>query len=113
MFALLGEVDLSKIEEIVSDITVAIGMNKEGLHAAHWKYPAFGGGGYGHTYVQPITESFVAVDSWEEHNGLYVFVASCRPFKSVEAVKEVFSKHGLTIASHQQSELSFDTSSSS
>jgi hypothetical protein len=32
--------------------------------------------------VLPITESFLALDTWSDHDGAYLFVCSCRPFRS-------------------------------
>lgn len=51
-------------------------------HPACWTYPVDGKGGQGQTIILPITESFLALDTWPDHRGAYLFVCSCRPFDS-------------------------------
>jgi S-adenosylmethionine/arginine decarboxylase-like enzyme len=59
----------------------AIGMKMEPAgKAAVWHYPVDGKGGSGMTMLQPITESFLALDTWPDHTGAYLFIASCRKF---------------------------------
>ena len=72
-------------------VAKAIGMNAVGDHAI-WTYPMDGKGGNGQTIVLPITESFLALDTWPDHDGAYLFVCSCRAFHSsdVDAVAEQF-----------------------
>jgi hypothetical protein len=45
---------------------------------AQWSYPMDGRGGNGVTIVQPITESFIAIETWPDHGGAYLFVCSCK-----------------------------------
>jgi len=57
----------------------AIGMNSV-ADPAIWHYPIEGKGGNGHTIVLPITESFLALDTWPDHDGAYLFICSCKEF---------------------------------
>lgn len=57
----------------------ALGMSPSG-EARVWDYPIAGKGGEGMTIVQPITESFLALDTWSDHDGAYLFICSCRRF---------------------------------
>lgn len=52
-----------------------------------YDYPLDGKGGVGFTVIQPITESFVVVDTWPNHGGAYLVVASCKPFRRSAAVR--------------------------
>jgi S-adenosylmethionine/arginine decarboxylase-like enzyme len=62
--------------------------------AASWQYPLGGAGGNGWTIVQPITESFLALDTWPDHGGAYLFIASCKPFKP-DCLRAVLKHFGL------------------
>jgi len=75
------------------EVAKAIGMTAV-ADPAVWTYPtADGKGGNGQTVVLPITESFLALDTWADHEGAYLFVCSCRSFFSVdiEAVAKTFA----------------------
>lgn len=61
---------------------------------ARWHYPVTGLGGNGDTIVQPITESFLIVDTWPDHSGAYLFICSCKPF-SLVALLDFCGEHGL------------------
>lgn len=61
------------------EATHAIGMEPAG-EAKVWTYPLHGKGGTGQTIMLPITESFLVVDTWSDHDGAYLFVCSCREF---------------------------------
>lgn len=63
---------------------------------AVWEYPMDSKGGVGTTIVQPITESFLAIDTWSDHQGAYLIVASCRRFE-MSALAPVFEKFCLGI----------------
>jgi len=67
-----------------------------------WRYPQDEKYAGGLIFVQPIMESFVALDTWPNHDGAYLFIASCREFKTVQ-VMEVVRQFGLLLdveASH-------------
>lgn len=77
--ALRGVLDEDEWRAVLLDLTRALGM------CAAWEpivygYPFEGKGGVGFTCIQPITESFLAVDAWPDHGGAYLVVASCKPF---------------------------------
>lgn len=92
MFSLSGRCCVDNIKKMIAAITGAIGMNTEGMAPGIWRYPAAGLGGVGHTIVQPITESFIAVDSWDDHNGLYLLIVSCREFEDDDLLEQTISE---------------------
>lgn len=61
---------------------------------AIWKYPIGGKGGNGYTVVQPMTESFLAIDTWPDHEGAYLFICSCKEF-TVASLGIVLESFGL------------------
>lgn len=71
----------------------AIGMYAVGDPAV-WTYPLEGKGGTGQTICQPITESFLIVDTWSDHDGAYLFVCSCREF-SLRPIFDIAESFGL------------------
>lgn len=71
----------------------AIGMQAVGAPAI-WTYPLEGKGGTGQTIVLPITESFLALDTWRDHSGAYLFVCSCRPYFTAD-IDKVATAFGL------------------
>lgn len=79
--------------EFLKEVATAIGMAAVGEPAV-WTYPLHGKGGKGQTMVLPITESFLALDTWSDHDGAYLFVCSCRNFVSVD-IEAVSASFGL------------------
>ncbi len=81
----------------LDELVKAIGMRPVGMPAM-WHYPTERGGhgGFGTTMIQPITESFLAVDTWPDHGGAYLIVCSCRRF-DVQQIKPLLKKWHLTI----------------
>ena len=75
------------------DAANGMGMTPAGK-AACWRYPLMGKGGVGYTIVQPITESFLVLDTWPDHAGAYLFVCSCKPFEA-ETLAEVLQAYNL------------------
>ena len=69
-----------------------------------YSYPSEGKGGVGFTCIQPITESFIAVDAWPDLNGAYIAICSCREFSGSD-VFEVLSENSLEVIQCQQSKL--------
>lgn len=68
--------------------TEAIGMTPV-CEAAVWNYPIEGRGGVGMTAFQPLMESFIALDTWSDHDGAYLFIASCRKFDVSQLAKTI------------------------
>jgi S-adenosylmethionine/arginine decarboxylase-like enzyme len=89
---LKGQLPETRWLQFLSEVALAIGMNAVGDPAV-WTYPVDGKGGTGQTIVLPITESFLALDTWPDHDGAYLFVCSCRPFYSadIDSVAQLFN----------------------
>lgn len=83
--------------DVMTGITKAIGMNVIGDPVVR-DYPVDGKGGVGTTIFVTITESFLALDTWPDHDGAYLFVCSCRPFYTKDIDSEI-AKHGLRVES--------------
>src|SRR5437764_6952631 len=95
-FSLAGMLSLERWESLLNDVTNALEMKPAGIPAV-WNYPmTCGAGGNGSTMIQPITESFVALDTWPDHNGAYLLVCSCRNFRA-DAVMRVLSTYKLRV----------------
>ena len=74
---LKGDASMKCCVELVNELVEALGMNK--VHEpTFYKYPVDGCGGFGFTYIFPITESFIAVDSWSDFKGMYLIICSCK-----------------------------------
>lgn len=74
-----GQLTEKQWKEFLVAVCDAIGMYPVGEPAV-WTYPLEGKGGTGQTIMLPITESFLVVDTWSDHDGAYLFVCSCREF---------------------------------
>jgi hypothetical protein len=79
---LRGQLEELRWLEFLSAVARAIGMDAVGEPKV-WTYPFEGKGGTGQTILLPITESFLALDTWKDHSGAYLFICSCRPFDSL------------------------------
>ncbi len=79
--------------EFLHAVAAAIGMTAVG-EPAIWNYPVDGKGGTGQTLCLPITESFLALDTWSDHRGAYLFVCSCRSYFSAD-IDKVATEFGL------------------
>jgi S-adenosylmethionine/arginine decarboxylase-like enzyme len=76
---LRGELDEGRWLCFLHTLSEKIGMSAVSPPAV-WTYPMHGKGGTGKTFVLPITESFLALDTWPDHDGAFLFVCSCRAF---------------------------------
>lgn len=83
--------------ELLHALAAAIGMTAVGQPKV-WTYPLEGKGGTGQTILLPITESFLALDTWSDHDGAYLFVCSCRPY-AIAAINTVAHEYGLRTSS--------------
>jgi S-adenosylmethionine/arginine decarboxylase-like enzyme len=88
-----GSIADARWNQFLHEVALAIGMNAVAPPAV-WTYPVDGKGGNGQTLVLPITESFLALDTWPDHRGAYLFVCSCRPFYS-DDIEQVAGLFGL------------------
>jgi hypothetical protein len=82
--------------EMLHAVARAVGMTPVGKETVCY-YPVDGKGGTGQTIFLPITESFLILDTWSDHDGAYLFVCSCRPYFSAD-VDKVAQQFGLKIA---------------
>src|ERR1700692_5116272 len=82
-YARAGKLTVTRWRRFLVELAELIGMEPV-ADAATWQFPIAGKGGYGYTIVQPITESFLALDTWPDHDGAYLFIVSCRPFYSAD-----------------------------
>lgn len=93
IFSLTGKSNESICNEVTHRIIEAIQMNVNGLSPKVWKYPMNDGkGGVGITFVQPLVESFIAWDTWEDHNGAFIFIVSCKEY-DVSLVDSILSEY--------------------
>lgn len=88
-----GVMDKAEWSRFLGKAAEAMGMSPVGKPAS-WDYPLHGAGGTGSTLVQPITESFLALDTWPDHRGAYLFICSCKPF-SPDCLYPLFEEFGL------------------
>jgi hypothetical protein len=80
---------------LLQTIAKAIGMSPVGQPAV-WTYPVDGKGGQGSTIVLPITESFLALDTWPDFEGAYLLLCSCRPYHTAD-VDAIVKSWGLRV----------------
>lgn len=91
---LRGRLTVSAWRVFLDELTRAMGMAVAG-DPATWYYPLEDGkGGTGMTMIQPITESFLALDTWPDHGGAYLMICSCKSFNLAD-VDRVCGSHGL------------------
>lgn len=92
-FALRGQRREWDWRAFLLDVCISLGMAPSGDPSA-WHYPIEGKGGQGMTLIQPITESFLALDTWPDHDGAYLLIASCRHF-SADQIAPIVEGYGL------------------
>lgn len=94
-FALQGSVELADAVRLVESVSDTLNVKRVYSNTL-CQYPTpEGGGGKGYTLFQPITESFIAIDAWEDHGGLYLFVVSCVPFEVARLLAVVCKYYAL------------------
>ena len=105
-FSVRGPVDQPMAERLLADL--ALNMEVSPVHSPTiYCYPSGGKGGTGFTLIQPITESFLAVDAWPDHGGAYLVLASCKWF-DVDVVERVLNLLGLTVVGRTYTGLTLD-----
>jgi hypothetical protein len=102
--AVKGEVNEESGQELVKELVEKIGMTiaPEQLLC---RYPVDGKGGFGYTFFQPLTESFIAFDSWPDLCGGYLVICSCGSLPLSRTLK-VIEEHGLECKHFRQMKLS-------
>lgn len=88
-----GRLTMKQWRNFLVKCAKALGMSPV-TSGAVWKYPIDGKGGVGATIVQPLTESFLALDTWDQHDGAYLFICSCKAF-SLNPLCDVIAAFGL------------------
>jgi hypothetical protein len=106
VLAVQGRISKPEALRLLALIIRNIKMRTGGMPAQVWDYPtAAGEGGAGQsiiqpcfTLVQPLVESLsqiipgsAAIDTWQELDGFYVIVHSCRYFKANSLVRYLFT----------------------
>ena len=87
-FAIKGDFSMFGCIKLVDEIIKVLGMNK--VHSPTvYKYPVNDCGGMGFSYIQPITESFIAFDSWSDFNGAYLIMCSCKTINMNKVSKKI------------------------
>lgn len=88
-FKITGDIDLEAAEDIAAALIKTLGLSPApGVHAL--SYPTGDGkGGVGFTLFQPITESFIVVDSYPELKTAYVLVSSCVGFEHAKVQQAI------------------------
>lgn len=80
MFSVQGVIDLNGVACLAQKLLNALQM-EQAYRPASWNYPnAAGKGGKGVTYILPITDSFIAIDTWLDLGGFYLHICSCKRF---------------------------------
>ena len=105
-FSVKGDVNVRVAQYLLRHVMAAIGV-APAHDQGFYRYPTGGKGGTGFTIIQPITESFLAVDSWPDHGGAYLVFASCKWF-DVDAVEKVVESLGLTVLGRTYTGLTLD-----
>lgn len=83
---LRGQMTNDRWLALLAQVTDAMGMTAAGAPQI-FTYPIDGKGGTGQTIFLPITESFLIVDTWPDHDGAYLFVSSCRSYDVADIAK--------------------------
>jgi hypothetical protein len=102
-FSLRGKISKEDVIKITEDLIKTIGMTPM-PGALLCSYPFDSKGGNGFTFFQALTESFMAIDVWDDFEGAYLFIASCK-FFDIEKVKNKLEGFGLKVHQAKRQEL--------
>lgn len=83
-----GIVTESKVFTLINEIIKSVGMHKS-YDRVYWPYPFGKAGGVGFTAVQPITESWIAFDSYPAMDGGYLEISSCKTVNLNKVTKKI------------------------
>jgi hypothetical protein len=78
-FVMHGQLTIDQWLGFIADVVATIDMECSGEPVVR-QYPIDGKGGYGATIFQAITTSYIVLDTWPQHNGAYLALASCKKF---------------------------------
>jgi len=82
-YALSGKPTAESMTHILNRLVNFIGMATGGMLPKVWAYPLPDGkGGKGETILQPLVESFIVSDGWDDLDKTYVILGSCRPYNT-------------------------------
>ena len=105
--SLKGDSSIDACLALIDKVVDAIGMTKA-QDATCYHYPFMNKGGTGTTIVQPITESFLVVDSWVDFDGIYLLVASCKDYDE-DVLRDTVKANGYRVVDHlEKSTVSLD-----
>lgn len=93
--ALHGKMPEASWRRLIKEVISAIGMTAF-ADPVCWTWPVTKHGPNGSIIAQPITESFLALDIWPDHDGAYLFISSCKPY-SIEWAKKAIERFGIAI----------------
>jgi len=105
-FSLKGQITKEVVLKLVEALIKSVGMTPM-PGALLCSYPFDSKGGNGFTFFQALTESFIAVDVWDDFHGAYLFIASCKSFDK-NKVEDTLADFGLDIHQTKVFELSLD-----
>jgi len=94
-FSVKGSVSEGEVMVLIEDVITTIEVLPAHVPAMY-SYPVVGKGGKGFTFIQPITESFIAFDAWPDHGGGYLIISSCKYFSPPD-VRKVIERRGLKV----------------
>jgi len=98
-----------RMKKVLKGLVEYIGMTTGGLASQVWFYPWESMGGEGETTVlpfltvQPLMESLsmgvgaIAGDTWREHGGSYIIIASCRSYNIQKVCAYLGKEAGLVV----------------
>lgn len=83
-----GDTSKYAAQTLIDNIIDVLGMKKV-HYPVCYKYPVNSLGGFGFSLIQPITESFIAFDSWSDFKGAYLVICSCKTVNLNKVSKKV------------------------
>jgi S-adenosylmethionine/arginine decarboxylase-like enzyme len=100
-----GEREPAEWQALILDICRLMQM-----HPAHESitchYPVDGRGGVGFTIFQAITESFIVLDAWPDHQAAYLFICSCQQFDKQKVYDFLTLEHRFPVVEALESGMS-------
>ncbi len=92
-YVVQGKFPPREVEFYLGQLVEFVGMTTAGMNAIVRVFPLLTGqGGVGYTIFQPLVESFLVADSWDDHDHVFIILASCKPY-STRDVKEFLERN--------------------